>query len=600
MLQAIHLLGKPRVDRGDGPAPPPRGKKVWALLAYLLLSRVAPGRQHLADLLFPDADDPVGALRWNLSQLRRLLTPDAALGGDPVTLSLPPGTLVDVQVLTGSSWAQALRLEALDRDLLEGLFFATTPGFELWLGTERRRFAGAAASVLREAAQARLAGGDAATSAELASRLVAIQPFDENAHVLLVRCLCAAGNADAAAEHVAVCTALFERELGVRPSPALRAAATTAPQGEAHIGGRAAVVAQLEAGEAAVRAGTVEAGIEALRRAAVGARAADEPALLIRALVALGSALVHAARGSDEDGAAALHEATVLTEMVGDRSSAAVANRELGYIDFLRGRYTQARARLSQAGELAQEDDAGLAWIDIIAGAVDTDLADYAQATATLLRGLERAAGADDVRGLAYGSAFLGRAHLLLGDHAQARRHLQEALDFARADRWNSFVPLPEALLADLELRQGSHERATELFQHALALGEQLGDPCWESLGVRGLGLVAVARGDVDEGMDLLDEAPRRCRRLPDSYLWIEAYALDALCDLGVREAPHLSLPWIQELESIAAGTGMRELVIRAALQRARLGQTGALEAARAGVGTVDNPLLEGLLAGVR
>jgi hypothetical protein len=112
--------------------------------------------------------------------------------------------------------------------------------------------------------------------------------------------------------------------------------------------------------------------------------------------------------------------------------------------------------------------------------------------------------------------------------------------------------------------------------------------------------LVAVARGDVDEGMDLLDEAPRRCRRLPDSYLWIEAYALDALCDLGVREAPHLSLPWIQELESIAAGTGMRELVIRAALQRARLGQTGALEAARAGVGTVDNPLLEGLLAGVR
>jgi hypothetical protein len=59
-----------------------------------------------------------------------------------------------------------------------------------------------------------------------------------------------------------------------------------------------------------------------------------------------------------------------------------------------------------------------------------------------------------------------------------------------------------------------------------MALGEQLGDPCWESIAARGLGLVAAANGHRDEALGLLEEAPRLCRRLPDSYLWIEAYAL--------------------------------------------------------------------------
>lgn len=596
MLEAIHLLGKPRVDRVPGPAPPPRGNKVWGLLAYLLLSRAAPSRQHLASLLFPDADDPDGALRWNLSQLRRLLGGDAVLRGDPVELTLPAATFVDVRVLTGSSWSQAARLDDLDHQLLEGLAFPSTPGFELWLATERRRLAGAAAGVLREAALTRLTRGEPAVSVDLAARLVALQPLDENANVLLVRCLRATGDTDGAAQHVNACTALFLRELGVRPSPALRAAATIAPQGEAHTRGRAAITAQLESGEAAVRAGAVEAGIDALRRAAVGARAADEPRLLTRSLIALGSALVHAARGSDEDGAAALHEAIALAGPLRDRRSGAVANRELGYVDFLRGRYRPALARLADAAELADGDVADLAWIDIIAGAVRTDLADYRQAIVTMRRGLDRAAEAEDTRGLAYGSSFLGRAYLLLGEHAEARRLLQHALDVGHADGWNSFVPWPEALLADVDLQGGSRHRATELFEHALALGEQIGDPCWESLAVRGLGLVAAARGEVDKGMELLDEAARRCRRLPDTYLWIEAYALDALCDLGVREAPSLSLPWIAELEGIAGRAGMRELTLRAALHRTRLGQEGAHETARAMATAIDNPLLQDAL----
>lgn len=50
--------------------PGPGERKSWALLAVLLLAdRPLTGRS-LAALLFPDAADPLGALRWTLSQLR--------------------------------------------------------------------------------------------------------------------------------------------------------------------------------------------------------------------------------------------------------------------------------------------------------------------------------------------------------------------------------------------------------------------------------------------------------------------------------------------------------------------------------------------------
>lgn len=353
----------------------------------------------------------------------------------------------------------------------------------------------------------------------------------------LVRSLRAAGDRAAADAQVRACTELFRRELGVAPSPALRVAADASTHGEAHTLGRAAIGAQLDAGEAAIRAGALEAGLAALRRATVGARAADEPDLLTQSLVALGSALVHAARGSDEEGATALHEASALAEQIGDHASATLAHRELGYVDLLRGRCERAHAQLTQAADLAGDDTAQLAWVDVVTGAVYTDTAQYPAALDALRRGVQRAADADDRHGTAFGAAFLGRAHLLRGDFDDARRCLEQAVRIAKAEGWAAFTPWPEALLGDVALRTGDVDQATTLFEHALALGEELDDPCWESIGTRGLGLVAAARNQVQPATALLDDAPRRCRRLPDAYLWIEAYALEALCAFAVEHA---------------------------------------------------------------
>ncbi|HXF71012.1 MAG TPA: SARP family transcriptional regulator, partial [Actinomycetota bacterium] len=96
MALAIHLLGEPKVLADGVPRPPPRGRKVWGLLAYLLLSGRPAPREDLARLLFGEADDPLGALRWNLAELRRLLGLPDGLQGSPIELALPAGTFVDV------------------------------------------------------------------------------------------------------------------------------------------------------------------------------------------------------------------------------------------------------------------------------------------------------------------------------------------------------------------------------------------------------------------------------------------------------------------------------------------------------------------------
>ena len=109
---------------------------------------------------------------------------------------------------------------------------------------------------------------------------------------------------------------------------------------------------------------------------------------------------------------------------------------------------------------------------------------------------------------------------------------------------------------------------------------------------MRGLGLVSLARGDLSRALELLMEAPKRCRRLPDTYLWIEAYALDALCSVAIERGLDTAPLWVDELQSISARRGLRELLLMATVYRARLGEPGALQAARSLASQIDNPSL--------
>jgi len=134
----IRLLGPPVIE-SPGVAPlQPRGRKAWAVLAYLALQSDGTGRSRTASLLFPDAVDPLGALRWNLSELRRTLD-GVTVAGDPLRLVLQTPWRCDALEVVGSTGGQGVDPRRFSGQLLEGLSFADSPVFDSWLGDPRDR-----------------------------------------------------------------------------------------------------------------------------------------------------------------------------------------------------------------------------------------------------------------------------------------------------------------------------------------------------------------------------------------------------------------------------------------------------------------------------
>lgn len=593
-MLTIRLLGPPAIERYGTPVRAPRGKKVWALLCYLLLAERPPSRKHLAELLFCDADDPLGALRWTLAELRRALGVRGVLSGDPVVTALGDDAVVDVQLRDPAALLEA------GGELLEGVHLAASPEFESWLVVERHRVSARIEARLRQEAAALLAAGRAGAAIAYAARAVARNPLEEGNHELLVRSLAMAGDRTAALRQVAVGEDVLRRELGVEASAALREAAT-AESGSSMVpplGGRAAAASQLEAGRAAIMAGAVDAGLQCLRRAVAEAARCRDVALQGRAMTALGGALVHAVRGRDEEGAVVLQEAILLAARAGDRASAVTAHRELGLVEVWAGRRENADAWLSRAQELAETDEE-LAAIFGVRGLNASDLGDYPAAFQHLDESVERAGRCADDRQQAWSLSILARAHLLRAERSQAAVALARSLELVHQQRWMAFLPWPQSLRAELDLEAGDIDSAADGFEQAWALACQVDDPCWEGMAARGLGLLSAGRGDHDAAKGWLAEAAVRCNRVTDRYQWVHGYVLDAAITTALDHDEHdRARPLVETLASLAARCDMRELVVRAHLHRCRLGDRAALTPARLLGADIDNPALTRLIRG--
>ncbi len=597
---AIHLLGAPSVAAGGRAVAPPRGRKAWALLAYLLADARPAPRERLAGLLFEDADDPLGALRWNLSELRRLLGDPGALRGPVVALELPPGTFVDVRAVLSGTWVEAAAAPGLGRELLEGMDFPTSPSFEAWLTNERRHLLAASQAVLHEAALASLAAGAPGAAADHAACLVAGDPFDERSQELLIRAYAAAGDARSAARQLAACRELFRRELGRAPGEAVAAAARTpapAPApAPAAVSDRASALAQLEAGEAAVRAGAIDTGIGCLRRAAAQADAVGDPALQARAALTLALARFDAGRDGAEVVAAGLHRALQAAGRAGDGGVAARARLALAYVEELAGRYERAERWLEEAavgrppGRLADE-------IAMAHARCRLDRGRYAEGRAPLQSVLVGARDRGDRDLEMWARIQLGRAALLRGEVEDAIEMLEDAAADGRAAGLASYVPLPLSFLGRALMQRGDHDAARETLEHGLALGTQVQDTCWQGLNLAGLGLLAAAEGDVATAIPALEEARRLAVRGPVTSAWVLAHVSDALCSVAVEHHVPQAQRWVSDLEALTARTGMRDLLSRAHLYRHALGQGSALAAATLVAADVESPALERAIA---
>jgi DNA-binding SARP family transcriptional activator len=573
---------------------------VWALFAYLALSARPPTRQLLAELLFPGADDPLSALRWNLSELRRLLGgPETVGSGATVGLRLPGDSMIDVRVLQEGTSGEAVDLPGLGRELLEGVTVEASPGFAAWLLGERRRLQALGGSVLREGALRALAAGTPRRAVELATRLLGVDPLDQDAHVLLVRAFAATGDEVAVERQLNASLELFRRELGVTPGAELYAAARMDGSATPSAGGGsgpAAVRGLLETGESALGAGAVDAGIDSFRRAAAEAAEIVDLSLAAKAQLALGAALVHAVKGRDEEGSAALHRAIAAAESSGDRRTAAAAHRELGYAELLRGEYARSSVWLRAADELADGDELERSRIRSVEGAGASDVGRHARAAELLGEAIELARSVGDRRQVAWAMTCLGRAQAMCDDLDQAEASLAEARDLTSAERWTAFVPFPESFLAEVWIRRGDLERAAEALQHSFAVACSVDDACWEAYSVRGLGLLRAAHGDLQGSVGLMEDALTRCLRQRDTHRWIRAYVMDALCAVSTAIGHPRAAAWVTDLGSLSARCTMREFSVHAYLYQRDLGDPDALIAARTLALDVENPRLSEIL----
>lgn len=527
----IRLMGLPSMEGPNGELREVRGRKPWAVLARVLLADRALTRRELSAELFPEAADPLGSLRWCLASLRKTIGSAEVLTGDPIRRELPDWVSVDVY---------DLRSGVVDTanigELLEGIDPPCGPEFSTWLLVARQQVSSRIAAQLRDATITAISRSDCELAVELAELAARRSPYDEGAQVLLAKALVAVGHPIAALEHVTAVESLFRDELGCDPTPALRSAAranvAAAPPG---VSAGALASSLLRSGQAAMSAGAIEGGLDCLRRAGAEAESAGDPTLHGQCLLELGSALVHAVRGFDDEGSVLLEQAAQLAQTAGDRPTAVAALRERAYADTLAGRRPEAQRQLTIALELADGAATLLPGLHSVAG---MNLADWGHLDDALEQyevAIEFARSIGDRRweGWALG---LGGWAALSGDRlAQAQDWLQQCLDIVRETHWLSFEPWPMAALAEAHLTERSLSESPDDLERIFATSCQLEDPCWEGASGRVLALHHAQAGETEDALDWITDARHRALRKSDT--WAAMIGAILLTEAQIRES---------------------------------------------------------------
>ena len=590
----IRLLGPPAIESPGTTPPQPRGRKAWALLAYLALQADGTGRSRTAALLFPDAADPLGALRWNLSELRRALD-GVTVAGDPLRLDLLPPWRCDALDAMDPATGPGTDPRRFTGQLLEGLAFADSPVFDSWLADQRYRLDNVVQSLLYEAALAALASGAAGEAAELATLALERDPFHADCNAVLVKALIAAGEYRKARAHAVHCGNLYRQELGLPlPAEVRRALFDADPEPDPGTPATAATVrSYLDAGGASLWAGSVDRGLEQLRLAVSLAQHTGNSHLVAESLVTLSGALIHQAGGRGAEVADLLHRALQAEGPDGASRTAAAAYRELGYLSVQRGVPDRAAGWLDQAMQAAGGFPDEQARILAIQGMLASDTARYGAASAALTESGNLAKAVGNRRQQAFSAALLGRVHLLRGELDLAGAVLDRALAWIAEEHWTAFEPFVAGVRGETYLAAGEMEQAAAFIDRAWVMAELAGDHCYMALAAGAEARLFAKHGDLAAAEHWID----RGLEPKPWYLWYSARLLDTAAEVAIAIRSPRAAGFVDRLGELASRSGMREFVVRGQSHRALLGDETAAEAVPWLAREIDNPALTAFLA---
>jgi len=554
----IRLLGQPAVLIEGSLTAPPRGSKVWGLLAYLASTSGGHPRSQLAELLFGGAEDPLGALRWNLAQLRRLLDMPDALKGANISLDLPANVAIDTQILEAGD-AVALEVPGLGQELLAGLSFPDSPAFDLWLLTERRRLARRTASLLGEETLTRLSRSEYEAAIGYATQLVSIDPLDEGYHALLIRAHALAGDHSAARRQYDHCREILNREVGSEPGAAVIAAmSAVSPRSiEFRADQPENVDARVDVAWRTFHGGAVDHGIDLGRSAVAMADSGRDQSAQLWTRLFLGAMLGMAVRGWDEC-AAVLNEALNMAGGLGWPVEAATALGILAGNDMMRADYESA-TRHAHAG-LARSDDPGARSANLMfLAAVGADTASFDEAIEHARAAFAAAEASTDPIRIVYAASHAGRVFLMHGDMPGAREFAEEAVAVASGTLL-TLLPWPLTILAEIEIASRELDVATRRARQAAALAATTHIAYQRALACRAMGLAEAARGNTGSAVDYLTQALAYGQQTTGegyTFHWPVAFVLDSLSTVTAESDPETSQRWAAALQDHVTSLGM-------------------------------------------
>ncbi len=230
----VHLFGNPSLQLEGEPVTGFISNKAVALVYYLAATGRSHGRDVLASLLWGDFSENKAKknLRDVLSNLRKVMGDYLTITRQTVEINRDMPHMVDLDLFVAaggvgrgmdnelSDMAVARLREAIDLYIgpfLEGFYLTQAQAYEEWVRSERERYSQMAGQMLHRLSVHFAQQKDYALAIEYTSRLLAVEPWREEAYRQMMRLLVWSGQRTAALNQYETCYRVLESELGVEP-----------------------------------------------------------------------------------------------------------------------------------------------------------------------------------------------------------------------------------------------------------------------------------------------------------------------------------------------------------------------------------------------
>jgi tetratricopeptide (TPR) repeat protein/predicted Ser/Thr protein kinase len=249
-----------------------------------------------------------------------------------------------------------------------------------------------------------------------------------------------------------------------------------------------------------------------------------------------------------------------IQKALGDERGVASTLRDRALIHQAMGKLAEAQADLKTARELYEKigDPAGVADAWNASGVLEEARGAYGKALEAYQSALKLRRTLGDERLLAQSYDNIGYIYYLQGEYDNGLVYWQQALDLRRKIQEKSGVVLSLQNLGFLALAQGRWDEATRFFAEALETSRETGQKDAAVISLGNLGLVHHLRGQFSAALSSLDEALALARAMPFEAALVEFTLKKAaiLLELGRAEDAGTLLA---DAEKRVAGTGNSE-----------------------------------------